>query len=77
MMRTILFAFSILLSVIAHGQLDTIALKTGEKIAVKIQNIDEQRIGYINPLFGEDTKFSMSKSKVTYIKFNSGAPYGN
>lgn len=59
--------FLISLSFVSNGQADTIAYKTGEKVAVRVDSVGPDEIFYKAPTGTE--LFAISKSQILYIKY--------
>lgn len=70
MKKIVLIAFAFLLAVASLSAEDTIFLKNGEKLVVKIFRIDDDNIYYRH--VGEEIDYQISKQKVSEIAFQNG-----
>ncbi|TXC76122.1 hypothetical protein [Luteibaculum oceani] len=66
-MKSIYAVIFTLFTVLGYSQSDTLALKNGEKLVVKITSTKGQEIVYQNFGFGENVTFSIDKEKVSYL----------
>lgn len=70
MKKEVLFIFALLVSVVSLYAEDTIVMKTGEKLAVKIFKIDDDNIYY--KYTGEDIDYQTSKQKILKVIHQNG-----